>query len=238
MKRLVTILTQKWPEYILEILVITIGILGAFALNSWNEGRKENEEERLTLQQLRDDLVTSKSQSEELIADEVRALKILQAGLGDEGQLDSLFDSGDKNEIAIEIFWDFEHELPVLRFYDDIKSSGKSAIIKNIAIRQQLSALEQNIDRLDYLLGDRKAVHITRIDAIAEKEINFLPIIRSDYKPQNAGSHSDYKLLLQDQRIRNLIGIKIQVTTEILTSRVKLDSQIQALISTIEKELQ
>lgn len=56
MKRILSILKQKWPEYILEILVITIGILGAFALNTWNENRKTEKLERDILVQIKADL--------------------------------------------------------------------------------------------------------------------------------------------------------------------------------------
>ncbi len=52
MKRILTILKEKWPEYILEILVITIGILGAFFLNNWNEKRLLNSRFEYSLEQI------------------------------------------------------------------------------------------------------------------------------------------------------------------------------------------
>lgn len=214
-----------------------VGIYGAFAVEAWNESRKEENEEKVILQQLHEDLLNAKSQSEQLITNEKKALEILQTVLGTSEQVDSLFKSQNIDKAAITIFWDFEHELPVLRFFEDLKNSGKSGIIKNVKIRKQLSDLQQGIDKLDCLFKDRKAVHITRVDAIAESNLNFLAMIKSPYKPRLTGEHSDYRSLIQNQRIRNLTGIKLQVSTEVLNSRNTLDKHIADLIFTLEEKI-
>ncbi|MCL6257668.1 hypothetical protein M3O96_01120 [Aquiflexum sp. TKW24L] len=61
MKRILTTFKEKWPEYILEILVITIGILGAFALNNWNEQNKAKSLEKEYISRLIEDLTKNKA---------------------------------------------------------------------------------------------------------------------------------------------------------------------------------
>jgi hypothetical protein len=56
MKRIFTTLSQKWPEYIIESLVILASILGAYALDNWNEENKSEKQLTSLLIALKADL--------------------------------------------------------------------------------------------------------------------------------------------------------------------------------------
>ena len=52
MKKIIELIKEKWGEYVIEILLITLGIFGAFILNNWNESQKQNERFKIFTEQL------------------------------------------------------------------------------------------------------------------------------------------------------------------------------------------
>lgn len=62
MKKLLQTLSQKWPEYLLEILVLIIGIYGAFELENWNVERKNRQSEKVILQNLKKEMLANKAE--------------------------------------------------------------------------------------------------------------------------------------------------------------------------------
>ena len=59
MNKLWKTLADKWVEYLLEILVITLGVVGAFVLNSWNEGVKFRREQQEIIRNLNEEFKTN-----------------------------------------------------------------------------------------------------------------------------------------------------------------------------------
>lgn len=56
MKKLLETIQTKWAEYLIEIVVIIFGILGAYTLDDWNQSRKDNKIEQEILEQVKADL--------------------------------------------------------------------------------------------------------------------------------------------------------------------------------------
>ena len=134
MKKLLTTLKLKWTEYLLEILVIMIGILGAYALNNWNENRKERIQETAILLQLQTEFKSNLTQLDERI--EIRRLMINSAVR----LLENIDRPQQRNKDSIDhhIAWTIPYTTfdPIV---NDLSSSGNLRIIKSDSLKQLLS---------------------------------------------------------------------------------------------------
>lgn len=151
MKRLLYTLSQKWPEYLLEVVVITAGVLGAFALNNWNELRKIEKQEIRTMQALYEEakdnlpvLEGCMSEMEEKIAFTDTLQQYLgsnHAGLPRRNLLRWIGGAIGSTERCV-LLSDVLEEL---------RSSGNLNQLRDVTIRRQLSNLSAALLELDEL---------------------------------------------------------------------------------------
>ncbi len=88
-------------------------------------------------------------------------------------------------------------------------------------------------------MNDRLNVHQIRIDNILENDINFIPLLKSNIPTINIEKETpnNYIQILEDKRIRNLIGMKLTFTQDVISYRKNLDKEINELIILIDKEI-
>lgn len=134
MKRIFTTLKDKWPEYILEILVLVIGIYGAFELANYGENKARRRAEIEILKGCRTELMTDLLEIEwniEELQKSQKALNLILAVLEkDEPYHDSL--SSHFNYTLLPI-----HFVHSTSSFETAKSKGLD-IISNPDIRNKL----------------------------------------------------------------------------------------------------
>lgn len=153
MKRIGTTLKDKWPEYILEIIVLIIGIYGAFALNTWNESRKEREIERYYLVNLHKDFELQLAEIEENRIYEDHLKQSLKRAVE---IMESDFENIDLHQFNLDLSSIWLARLP--KFYDatfrDLNSTGNLNLISNRSLKESLNTHYQRFDRIAIVIED------------------------------------------------------------------------------------
>jgi hypothetical protein len=153
MKRILHTLSQKWPDYLIEAIVIVASILGAISLENWNEDRKERKIERYYLENLQADL--------QLQLDEIEHQRKVESILNEcIDRLVAVIDNEFKNLNEEQ----FNQDLTSLalgrrfNFFDatflDLKSSGNVNLIQNVELRRALIAYYQKNERTEEIFQD------------------------------------------------------------------------------------
>jgi len=222
-----------------EILLVVIGILLALQVNTWNENRKIANEEQAILTRLLDDLKLAKADSERFIVRENEDINRLKLILGDPHEEAAFLQNSNQDRLFYAAAWDLSFDIPVIITYTGLQNAGDTGKIRDSELRAKLSEISLRILMLESLIGDRLSVHQNRIDNIVEYELNFVPLLsaQKELDDIHPGTPNDYIEIMQNPRVRNLLGIKLDLTILVLNLREGLDRQLAQVIAMVESEI-
>jgi hypothetical protein len=237
--RIIKHLKSDWFRYGFETLAVIVGILIAFALESWADTQKINREEHEILIHLLNDLNDAKQQSSTTLQTEMKSKEYAILALNQRSKTDEIPPGFYSDSIFYELIWSLEMDVPVIISYSDIKNTGKTALITNEQIRRRFTNLELGIINLGNQVDDRLRVQQLRMDGMVVNDLNFVRLISTAIPEINVNNEpeNNYHLFLEDQRIRNLIAVKLALTNEVIGYRKALDAEIESVIALLEEEI-
>ena len=202
MKKLLEILRLKWAEYLLEIIAVIIGILGAFSLDNWNEERKDRLEEEKILKEINSNLISGIAILNE---------NIMRDSLGQQSTLivlNHLKDNIPYHDSLSRHFMTFSNNPGLGQLqasgFASLKSKGLH-LIRNDSIRIKLTNLYENTIPL------LQEAYIYDVDerrrAILNTELydHFMITDKLFGDSINGRVPIDYEVVLNDQRFESMV---------------------------------
>jgi len=135
----------NWKNYFIELLVVIVGITAAFALNNWQENRKNSQKEALYIQSLIEDIesdIKALEAAAKLVSDNLRAVKRLDYLIRHERLTHDSTGSYAANMFIVAKF------APQNMTYESLKSAGSIELIRSFELKKQISALYNFYDEI------------------------------------------------------------------------------------------
>ena len=134
--KLYNLLRERWPEYVVEIIVIIFSITISFAFDEWKDGRHKKELEQTYLKGLYSDIQTDTSQLSEVIAETqqvIQTAKNLSA-------FNHQASGSDYRQFVNQVRFIFKRPRFIAEdaTFADLKSTGNMQVISNFRLKNLL----------------------------------------------------------------------------------------------------
>lgn len=238
MKRIFQTLSQKWPEYLLEMIVITAGILGAFALNNWNEGRKAEQTLVEYLQNLKLDFLSDTAHISAL-----EGMSIQRRDFADQilSHLDNLPTEIDSGQVAMALERvAFTHDFhPSMATYKQMLSSGTLSLLKSDELIKSLTYYDSRV-LTNFKIEERNVQSLERIDELILKYVDhgFIGGMHDEPPAHYKDIRFDLEAMSKDEELKALLKLTYNKSNSEINYRNRLIKRPAIRnIEMIEKEL-
>ena len=226
------LIKEMWPAYLIEIIVIILGISITLALEEWRDSSRENHLEQIYLKNLQTDVGT-----------DLKSLRLAISGT------DSLLQRGNellgytrtlenKNISPNQVYKDVRAILGRPNFitsdasFTDLKSSGNLHLIKDIQLKNLLFAYYSETQHIKEVQDAERQTAITLSGAYFLKQFP-LDEMRSQVSSM---TQKDMNAILKNIEFDNNVLLRVLNRKELLDIYQRTDSLAELLHNNLEKK--
>ena len=232
---------QNWFAVALDFVIVVVGILIAFQITSWNEGRVEQRLERQYLERLRDDLTRSKIAA-------IESIDTVQKQIDNQGVMVKALQACELNEATRPVF----HEglrtigqtqpLSLVRgTLDELQSTGRTGLIRNLELRTAINDLLENYEDQAKILEFITARFSPQMAYVDGRMVFDLPdgIVTADEYPIADRSISyDFPVLCKDTHYISAISAIRFANAVLARNENRRMQQYQNILLLLDRELE
>jgi hypothetical protein len=242
LKGLQQLLKEKWTEYLVEIIVIILGITISFALDEWKEQRQKKELEQVYLKSLHNDLIQDIRNLKRTIEETqlvIRQAKMLLAQAELSPRADSLpippvqFFTALRDILRRPLF--IAHDAT----FSDLKSSGNMQIITDFPLKNALFGYFLDYESIKLIEVAEREVTITITGPYLMKHFP-LRYLERRYLADTSSQHlkeNNFMPMLRDREFSNNLFIRLSNRAELLQDYQEALALSQKIKSRVEKQL-
>ena len=131
-----SMLRERWPEYVLEIIVIIFSITISFAVDEWKDGQRKQELAQVYLKGLYNDIQTDTSQLKEIITETQQVIQQTK----NLSELDPKTSRTDYKQFISQVRFVFKRPRFIAEdaTFSDLKSTGNMQVISSFPLKNAL----------------------------------------------------------------------------------------------------
>ncbi|MBD2702183.1 hypothetical protein IC229_16140 [Spirosoma sp. BT702] len=226
--KVLNLLREKWPEYLLEIIVIIFSITISFALDEWKDQRQKKETEQTYLKGLYSDIQTDMNQINEVINETKQVIQATRTLSEMDTQRSAITYAGFVDNVR------FMFKRP--RFiaedatFADLKSTGNMQVISSLPFKK---ALFDYYKQYETIIRVETAELETTNTIVGPSLLGRLPLGKQPSTPAKAAWTS----IINDVAFQNSILVRRSTREELLRDYQDAARLGKSLLASIKSQL-
>ena len=225
--KLSALLRDKWPEYVIEVIVIIFSISISFALDEWKDTRKKQELEQFYLKELAHDIETDTNQLREIIAETRQIVQKARNLQHTEAATQSSYTG-----VLSDMRFIFKRPRFVAQdaTFSDLKSTGNMQTLSSFALKNALFDYYKQYESINLIEAAELETTNTLVAAFVVKRLPLADGNKANQQPNLAA-------LFREIEFQNGLLIRETTRQELLHNYERTLKHGQKILASIKSQL-